>query len=627
MNRMVLHRISIPLVWTLFGLFVLHPLYGQSAEGEFIQFPASTSTAKRAGQIPGATGRSFEQQITLGAFMIGATEVTQQSFESVMGYNPSVRKGPKLPVTNVSWLEAIEYCNRRSEHEQLEAAYHLGTRRCDFHKSGYRLPTEAEWTFAAHSSVIPRDRPELANLGSDNTKNIRRLRKEMSERHVKAVASYPPNAKGLYDMVGNVWEWIYDYFNTQPALLTNIQFPAGPGRGLERVVMGGSFRSGFRGRSSKSAAARDFRAGRPEEAKSQYTGFRLCRTIPSSNYASLSGANLKEWLAQFDRVPDNYCDALGGLTPLVPPHVTTPENWKTARQAIRAKWRGILGSPSVDSPPEPRTRLVQTDDEGSFTGKLMYLQTEADSWEKIYLTSPKAPIRTPTPVVIVPYYDIDTPIGKNLGGRLYSASHVRQFGLHLARRGYVVLAVRWFGRSYGEDYAEVVANLYERHPNWTGLGKWVWDGQRVLDYIETLPGVDTTSIGMIGHSLGGKMTLYATAMDERITAAVSSEPGIGLSFSNYEDYWYLSDAIKDQDEPYNHHELLGLIAPRPYLLIGGDASDDDRSWHYINAARTVYRLFRRPEYIGYYNHRQGHSPTPASLELALEWLDHFLTQR
>ncbi len=621
---MVFWRTAPHLVWTVCGLCLLHPVYGQSAEEEFVRFSESTCTAKRPGQIPGASTRSIEQEITLGAFMIGATEVTQQSFEGVMDYNPSVKKDPKLPVTNVSWLEAIEYCNRRSERDQLEPCYRLATYQCDFRKNGYRLPTEAEWTFAAQSAAIPRDRPELANLGSDNTKSIGRLRTDLRERKVKAVASHPPDANGLYDMVGNVWEWTYDYFNMQPALLTNTQFPSGPDRGLERVLMGGSFRSGFRGRRNSSVAARDFRAGRAEDAKSQYTGFRLCRTIPNPNYITLSGADLNEWLAQFDRVPDKYRGELGGLTPLVPSEVATADEWKPRRQLIRAKWRRILGSPSAGSPPEPRTRLVQTDEEELYTGKLMYLRTEEDSWEKIYLMSPRAPVRTPTPVVIVPYYDIDTPIGKNLGGRLYSASHVRQFGFHLARRGYVVVAVRWFGRSYGEDYAEAVANLYERHPNWTGLGKWVWDAQRVLDYIETLPGVDRNNIGMIGHSLGGKMTLYATAMDQRITAAVSSEPGIGLSFSNYDDYWYLSDDILDKDEPYDHHELLGLIAPRPYLLIGGDSSDDGRSWYYINAVRSVYRLFGRPEQIGYYNHHQGHSPTPESLELAFEWLDHFL---
>ncbi len=621
---MIFRRLSSHLIGALCGFCLVHSALGQPADREFISFPASVSTMERPGQVPGSSAGSIEQEITLAGFMIGATEVTQQSFEQVMGYNPSVSKDPRLPATNVSWMDAIEYCNRRSEADDLEPCYNLTTRQCDMRKNGYRLPTEAEWTFAARSSSISRDQPELANLGSDNTKSIKRLRADLHERAVRTVGSHPPDTQGLYDMLGNVWEWTYDYFNTQPALLTNPQFPTGPDEGLERVLMGGSVRSGFWGRSNKSVAARDFRTGRPQDAKSRYTGFRLCRTIANPNRHALARADRDDWLAQFNQVPDAYRGQIGDLTPLIPSDAKTAEGWTATRQAIQTKWRRILGSPSIDSPDEPLARLVRTDEKDSYTGELMYLRTEADSWGKIYVMRPKAPVRTPTPVVIVPYYDVDTPIGRNVGGRTYGASHVRQFGLQMVRRGYFVVAVRWFGESYGEDYAEAVANLYERHPNWSGLGKWVWDAQRVLDYIETLPGVDTDNIGMIGHSLGGKMTLYATAMDERIRAAVSSEPGIGLSFSNYDDYWYLSDAILERKEAYDHHELLGLIAPRPYLLIGGDSADDDRSWHYINAARSVYQLFQRPRDIGYYNHRQGHSPSPEAFELALEWLENAL---
>ena len=624
---MIYRLVSRHLVAFLCGLFLASPAFGQSAAKEFVRFSEATVAMNRPGQVPGASERSIEQEITLAAFMIGATEVTQQSFQKVMGFNPSAAKGSQLPVTNVSWLQAIEYCNRRSEDENLEPCYNLETYQCDTRKNGYRLPTEAEWTYAARSSVIPRDRPELANLGSDNTKSIERLRADLGERNVREVASHPPDENGLYDMLGNVWEWTHDYFNTHPALLTNTQFPMGPDRGLERVLMGGSFRSGFWGRRGQSVAAGDFRTGRQQDLHSKYTGFRVCRTIPTTNYKPFSRTGREEWLTQFSDIPAEYRGQLGDLTPLVPADIDTVEQWKPLRQAILAKWRRVLGSPSIESPPKVQTRLVRTDEEDFYVGRLLYLQTEQDSWEKIYLMRPKAPVRTPPPVVIVPYYDVDTPIGRNLGGRLFGASHVRQFGLQMARRGYVVVAVRWFGESYGEDYAEAVANLYERHPNWTGLGKWVWDSQRVLDYIATLPDVDTDNIGIIGHSLGGKMTLYASAMDERITAAVSSEPGIGLSFSNYEDYWYLSDAIQQQDEPYDHHELLALIAPRPYLLIGGDSADDNRSWYYINAARSVYELFRRPQHIGYYNHRQGHSPVPEALELALEWLDHSLAKK
>jgi hypothetical protein len=258
---------------------------------------------------------------------------------------------------------------------------------------------------------------------------------------------------------------------------------------------------------------------------------------------------------------------------------------------------------------------------------LMYLQVEPDYWEKIYVMLPaNADPSRPLPVVIVPFYDVDTAAGKSMGGRRTTPLGTRAYGHLAVQHGMAAVAIRWFGESYGENSSEVVANLKTRHPHVTGLGKWVWDAQRLLDYMATRPEFDMKRVGMMGHSLGGKMTLYATAMDERIRAAVSSEPGIGLTFSNYDDFWYLGEAIRTLDKGTDHHELLALIAPRPFLLIGGDSADNDKSWHYINAARSVYSQSGVPRHIGYVNHRKGHSPTPESITLAMEWLVRFLKE-
>jgi formylglycine-generating enzyme required for sulfatase activity/pimeloyl-ACP methyl ester carboxylesterase len=594
---------------------------------ELAAFPAARVSLRRAGSVPGTEGGTLDQEIVLNGFAIARTELTQASFERVMGRNPSQRKGANLPVTNVSWRDALEYCNRRSEQEGLAPCYDLDTFQCDFRKSGYRLPTESEWLYAAQSSTIPADHPEQANLGSRNTKSIGQLRADLNELAVQPVASYAPNARGLHDLLGNVWEWTYDYFNTQTALLTATEFPSGPTRGFERVILGGSCRSGFWGRRNESIAARDFRRGFAETERSPYTGFRVCRTIPNPNYLALAKGKVEEWLAQFDQAPEAYRGSLGELTALATAGESTAQ-WQKRAAELRQKWGRILGRPANLAPQKPQTRLLRAVDEGFYTGQVMELRTEPDSWAKIYLMIPAKPVRRPMPVVIVPYYDIDTPAGSNLGGHVFSPSYTRHFGEHLLRRGFAVLAVRWWAQSYGEDYAEAVMNLYERHPDWSGLGKWVWDSQRVLDYLETVDGIDRTRVGMIGHSLGGKMTLYAAAMDRRVAAAVSSEPGIGLRFSNYDDYWYLSEeAVERPREPFDQHELLALIAPRPFLLIGGESADTDKSWHYINAAKAVYKVNGKPEQLGYYNHRQGHSPSPESFELSLEWLDHFLLSR
>jgi hypothetical protein len=79
-----------------------------------------------------------------------------------------------------------------------------------------------------------------------------------------------------------------------------------------------------------------------------------------------------------------------------------------------------------------------------------------------------------------------------------------------------------------------------------------------------------------------------------ITAVVALKGGIGLPFSNYEDYWHFGEVIKRVDQGTDQHELLGLTAPRPFLLIGGDEYDTAKSWHYINAARQVYRMYDKP---------------------------------
>jgi hypothetical protein len=120
------------------------------------------------------------------------------------------------------------------------------------------------------------------------------------------------------------------------------------------------------------------------------------------------------------------------------------------------------------------------------------------------------------------------------------------------------------------------------------------------------------------------MAMYAAAFDPRITAVVANEGGIGLTFSNYEDYWYFGDFIQKVDKSTDQHELLGLIAPRPFLMIGGDKYDTAESWHYINAARQVYGLYEKHLNIGYFNHHQGHMPTPESVWRSMEWLAHFL---
>lgn len=587
--------------------------------------PVSSGSDPSSGQLVEVPGTSYEVKdtlttvpvtVTIGKFLMSPTELTQREFEEVMGYNPSFHKGSDLPVETVDWWEAIRYCNLRSLRENLEPCYNLETGFCDVSKKGYRLPTEAEWSHAAGAAPNMERDPNAANLGTRDTKHVGRLVEELKTASTKPVKSYSPNRYGLYNMYGNVWEWTTDYFNPERTPQASYN-PAGPLRGLARIVRGGSFIS------TTSHWADGYRSSMKPEYKSRFTGFRVCCTaapepvLPPSQHSP-------NFFAPYNNPPTGYKSSTGGLSSLVA-GINSVSEWKVRRKAINEKWLKLLGSMGI-TPPPPKTRLVETVKDQNYTARLMYLQVEPDWWEKILVMMPASDLARPRPVVIVPFYDVDTPAGRDLSGRLFLGMGVDSFAYMAVQKGYIAVAMRWFGESYGEGFTEAVANLKLRHPDCAGLGKWVWDAHRLVDYLYTLPMVDRDHIGIIGHSLGGKMALYAAAFDPRITAVVSNELGIGLSFSNYDDYWYFGEFIDKVSKGTDQHELLGLIAPRPFLLIGGDHFDTAKSWYYINAARQVYKLYDKPLNIGYYIHfhHPGHMPSPKSDWLSMEWLTHFL---
>ena len=557
--------------------------------------------------------------VSVDKFLMSTTEITQTDFMNIMGYNPSFNINNSNPVENVTWWEAIRYCNLRSQSEGLQPCFDLSTGECDFTQNGYRLPTEAEWRAAAGNNLTkdPDSIHKNANIGSNNTKSVTALQKSLQEKGTTVVASYPPNQFGLFDMLGNVWEWCYDYFDPLKNSPNCVQNPSGPSWGIERVIKGGSFIS------TVTSWNKDFTSAIHPNHKSRFTGFRICKNTKTDPLSDKT--HNPEWFNSYNKIPADYENKIGSLSSLLSYQgktISTKEQWLNKRDRLMDSWSQLLGTLSC-SPPAPQVKLIKILDEKNYTGKLMYLQTEPDFWEKIYFMIPKQKQNKPLPVIIVPYYDVDTPAGKNLGGRSFRPMGVRSFAYHMVQQGYIAVAIRWFGESYGESYDEAVANLTLKHPTCSGLGKWVWDAQRLVDYIYTMPEVDHQNIGIIGHSLGAKMALYAAAMDERITAVVASEGGIGFEDSNYDDYWYFGDYIRDIDKSINQHQLLGLIAPRPFLLIGGDAYDTDKSWYYINAARQVYDLFEKPQNIGFFNHRSGHTPTPEAVKLSVEWLKHF----
>ncbi|MBI3880493.1 MAG: dienelactone hydrolase, partial [Verrucomicrobia bacterium] len=177
-------------------------------------------------------------------------------------------------------------------------------------------------------------------------------------------------------------------------------------------------------------------------------------------------------------------------------------------------------------------------------------------------------------------------------------------------------------------YVANVRRMQERHPTWKGMTRMTWDGIRALDLIETLPNVDARHLGIFGHSLGAKEVIYVGAFDERVKCVVSSEGGVGLRQSNWQDVWYLGPEIKQPGFAREHHELLALIAPRPFLLLAGGAgkgaADTDASWTFIEAVLPVYRLLGAEKSVGWFKHDLGHRYGDIARPVAEEFLDRHL---
>lgn len=314
--------------------------------------------------------------------------------------------------------------------------------------------------------------------------------------------------------------------------------------------------------------------------------------------------------------------------------VKTPEDWGRRRKEILNRWHELMGQ----WPPlltNQKLEYLETTHRENFSQHHVSFYWTPNEKTDGYLLIPDG--EGQRPAVITVFYDPETAIGA--GGKPH-----RDFAYQLAKRGFVTLSVGTREASAQGNYALYYPSLDDAQVQ--PLSMLACAAANAWQVLSKVDAVDSTRIGILGHSFGGKWAMFASCLYDKFACGVWSDPGIVFEESrpavNYWEPWYLGYHPKPwrkrglitEDNParglypklrregYNLTELHALMAPRPFLVSGGSEDPPER-WIALNHSIRVNDLLGYKNRVAMTN-RTEHSPDKESNEQIYKFLDYFL---
>ncbi len=318
--------------------------------------------------------------------------------------------------------------------------------------------------------------------------------------------------------------------------------------------------------------------------------------------------------------------------------VRTREDWTKRRAVLRQRYLDLIRDQHKPQKPSLDLKVHETTViEGRYQRLYISYQVENDERAHAYLGIPLE-LKGKTPAIVALHGTTAEGTKQTVG---LGGNPDKAFLDHLCRRGYVVIAPEHFvsGERIPAKGAYDTTLFYQKHPEWTAVGKFNYEHSIAIDVLLTRGEVDAERIGTMGHSLGGHGAFYLAAYDERIKACACNCGGAFLRHNPQveawaRDRWYVylkpirEGLLRGELPPIDAHEIIALIAPRAYLDVsalndGNPLTQRQRALMLLKIA-DVYELLGKPANFSFFIHGRKHSVPHESRELIYGFLDAHL---